>query len=342
MSILQYTSITQANLQRSPTALHELQRVMIRDDVRIALIQEPCAAKNKVYGWNKKVFQCFYAKGSVRPRTCILVKKSIKAVMIPQISTRDSVSILCNLDNGREIILTSDYLHYNDPCPPTHLVRAIDYANQHQIPILLGCDANAHNLVWGSTNNNERGENLLEYLSTTNLGILNRGNVPTFVTRTREEVIDITLTNCNASRTVKDWAVSLEPSFSDHRRIMFKIQIENVETSYRNPKKTNWEVFKNNLQNNLTQSHPILHTREDVDNEVNYLTDSLRSAFDSACPIIRKRDSEDPKWWNSELEELRKTTRRAWRKAYQGRIPWAQYRDELKKIQEEKQTSEEI
>jgi len=34
------TIITQANLQRSPDALHELERIMIKDEISIALVQE--------------------------------------------------------------------------------------------------------------------------------------------------------------------------------------------------------------------------------------------------------------------------------------------------------------
>ena len=50
-----------------------------------------------------------------------------------------------------------------------------------------------HNVIWGSSNDNSRGEHLLEYIILTNLEICNIGNLPTFIVANRQEVIDITL-----------------------------------------------------------------------------------------------------------------------------------------------------
>jgi Endonuclease-reverse transcriptase len=61
--------------------------------------------------------------------------------------------------------------------------------------IVIGCDANSHHVAWGSTDTNSRGAALLEYIASSNLEILNRGNEPTFVTHNRSEVIDISLSS---------------------------------------------------------------------------------------------------------------------------------------------------
>lgn len=59
---------------------------------------------------------------------------------------------------------------------------------------LLNCaDANAHHTHWGSTDANERGEYLLNFILHCCLLICNKGNERTFVTRTRSEALDITL-----------------------------------------------------------------------------------------------------------------------------------------------------
>ena len=57
----------------------------------------------------------------------------------------------------------------------------------------LGCDSNAHHIAWGSTNCNGRGGALIDFLNSSKLEILNRGNEPTFCSGWRQEVIDITL-----------------------------------------------------------------------------------------------------------------------------------------------------
>jgi hypothetical protein len=54
-------------------------------------------------------------------------------------------------------------------------------------------DANAHNIIWGSSDTNPRGENLIEYLAGNHLVIINKGKEPTFSNGRRSEVIDTTV-----------------------------------------------------------------------------------------------------------------------------------------------------
>ena len=46
--------------------------------------------------------------------------------------------------------------------------------------LIVGCDTSAHNSAWGRINCNGRGESLLEFLNSSKLEILNRGNESTF------------------------------------------------------------------------------------------------------------------------------------------------------------------
>jgi hypothetical protein len=85
--------------------------------------------------------------------------------------------------------------------------------------LIIGCDANSHHSSWGGTNTNNRGESLFNYIMANGLDIMNQGNRPTFVTSTRQEVIDITIANIYAGNLVKDWNVTGEVSCSDHRYI---------------------------------------------------------------------------------------------------------------------------
>ena len=56
-------------------------------------------------------------------------------------------------------------------------------------PLLVGDDANSHHTLWGSTDTNSRGNDLLEYLITSDLDIFNTGNIPSYHNSVREEVI---------------------------------------------------------------------------------------------------------------------------------------------------------
>jgi hypothetical protein len=59
--------------------------------------------------------------------------------------------------------------------------------------VFIGCDANTHHTLWGSTGSNPIGESLREFLVSSNLNILNHGNEPTFVVFNGKEVTDLTL-----------------------------------------------------------------------------------------------------------------------------------------------------
>ena len=61
-----------------------------------------------------------------------------------------------------------------------------------QISIGVEADANAHHAIWGSSDINPRGEDLLAYCVSTDMNFCNVGDNPTFRTKTREEVQDLT------------------------------------------------------------------------------------------------------------------------------------------------------
>lgn len=74
----------------------------------------------------------------------------------------------------------------------------------------MGCDANSHHIVWGSSDTNVRGKSLLDFIVSNDLYVLNKGNSPTFVTANRQEVIDITMGTLEASKFILDWKVSTQ------------------------------------------------------------------------------------------------------------------------------------
>lgn len=77
-----------------------------------------------------------------------------------------------------ELIVVSVYLPYNVDklCPTKEMWDIITYCCSRKKQPILGCDANAQYILWGSTDTSPRGEALLEYLVCCNLNILNQGN----------------------------------------------------------------------------------------------------------------------------------------------------------------------
>ena len=117
--------------------------------------------------------------------------------MLPGFFCRDlvAVRVKCN-ENGaeRRMVVCSACLPYDSEGPPMskEFEQLIRYCESENLYPVIGCDCNAHHIARGSTNCNDGGEALVEFLSS-NLEILNKGNEPTFCSGCRLEVIDITL-----------------------------------------------------------------------------------------------------------------------------------------------------
>ena len=68
------------------------------------------------------------------------------------------------------MFVASVYFPYESNLYPTvEVIQLITFCKDKRWDLLLGCDANAHHLAWSSLDSNNRGEKLLQFLSTTNL-----------------------------------------------------------------------------------------------------------------------------------------------------------------------------
>jgi hypothetical protein len=126
-------------------------------------------------------------------RSCVYVN----ALPLLEFCSRDATTIRITYAYGgscEELIVASPYLPYDsDEPPPTKDVKNItDYCYSRKKQLIIGCDAYVHHTLLGSTGTNPRGENLLDFLVSSELNILNRGNEPNFVVCSRKEVFDLT------------------------------------------------------------------------------------------------------------------------------------------------------
>jgi hypothetical protein len=105
--------------------------------------------------------------------------------MLPGFSCRDLVAVLIRYNEEgaeRRLVVFSAYLSYDSEEPPSskQFEDLVRYCETEDLHLVVGCDSNTHHSVRGNTNCNSRGEALVEFLNSTNLEILNRGNDPTF------------------------------------------------------------------------------------------------------------------------------------------------------------------
>jgi splicing factor 45 len=132
----------------------------------VPLIQEPWTYKVAIKGLREVSRELIYSRSTQNPRTCILIKKGFQILPLMHHCFRDLTAVKITASNGgkpREIILGSAYLPYDDdvPPPPEELVMGCRAQGTH---LIIGCDANSHHTSWGSTNINNRGESLFNYI----------------------------------------------------------------------------------------------------------------------------------------------------------------------------------
>ncbi|XP_077263617.1 uncharacterized protein LOC143898195 [Temnothorax americanus] len=293
---------------------------MTEENVDVALVQEPWLAKDRVRGLRTKEYTLLHSQTAGKKRACIVAKRSLKLTLLTQYSTNDLTVATCESQGNMKLLLASAYMPYDEAEPlPEAVQNLVLGARKQGRQLVIGCDANGHHIQWGSKDINERGESIMDFILTNNLTVCNRGNMPTFVNKVREEVIDLTLTTDEERLIVEDWRVSLKRSFSDHRRILFRIN-RTAPTSkpFRNPKRTNWEMFSKLVEGYgdwgpefQMLKYPSI---EGIEALVNELEVALIRAFKKSCPVSRSHKATKP-WWNGELRQLRTETRKLYNNA---------------------------
>ena len=162
----------------------------------------------------------------------------------------------------------------------------MQYCNNENLYLVVGCDSNAHHTAWGRTNCNGRGEALIQFLNSSNLEILNRGNEPTFCSGNRQELIDITMRSYGLLERIIGWEVSLEPSLSNHRHILFTRQGTVPVPLIRNPMGNNWSSFREDPRDRL-ETGPEMNMKDEagLGLAVHRIQQALISAYEDNCPL---------------------------------------------------------
>ncbi|XP_045460460.1 uncharacterized protein LOC123670918 [Harmonia axyridis] len=308
------------NLQHSKAASCALCWRTSRRHVDIGLIQEPWINGGQVRGLPNKVYKTIYCDKAVSPRALIILRRGLTCLPLTEFLTRDLAAALVEVRTEnikRQLVIASGYFPGDAISPPPEEVqRLIEWCRMKKKQLILGCDANAHHKVWGSTDINHRGEDLLDFLFSTNIEIVNVGNSPTFMNAIRREVIDLTLATPFIAEMVKNWRVSEEPSMSDHMAIEFNVEATApADVECRIPRKTDWELYIAHMSSDLKGLKYNISSNENLENASAHFTSCLKRAFENSCPLRKKTISRDVPWWNNHLENLKKIARKAFNKA---------------------------
>lgn len=314
------TKLVQINLHHARAASANITQLISRAGISIALIQEPWAPKEEVLGLTLKGHKVIWCKTDGRPRAALAINNNIKHVCLSEFLTRDLVAVEANILVGgasKTVVIASAYFAGEKKAPPEEVAKLALHCKKKNIPLLIGCDANAHSQCWGSSDTNERGESLLDFLIEANLTTFNMGNRPTFVTAIREEVLDITIGSNYWCGLIHNWRVSPETSLSDHKIILFSIRASMLsQAPRRDPRCTNWVAFESKIDTNFRNISRggMIMGQEHLDHCVNEVNNGINDAFRDSCKLKSNSLGTDAPWWNDHLRELKQAVRNAERK----------------------------
>ena len=168
---VQPVQFVQINLQHAKGATAVLQKTLSTGKgLSVALIQEPWAHGETIRGLKSQDRTLFSVRGQGRPRAAVACSKELKPVLLPQLSTRDLAVVQINASlkgvGRKNIIVASAYLPGDEAIPQMQLDQLFDFCRINKSELLIGMDANAHNTIWGSSDTNTRGEEVLNLMFT--------------------------------------------------------------------------------------------------------------------------------------------------------------------------------
>ncbi|KAG5683018.1 hypothetical protein PVAND_012328 [Polypedilum vanderplanki] len=342
-SVVASLVIDQINLHHCREATSNHSRRLNSGATHLSLVQEPYHIAGKVTLLSNEGLHYVYDE-ALPARACVYTCGRLNAVMLRQFSTRDFVAVRIRLGENlqlQEIVVCSAYLPYESMVPTRELRNITNYCITNKIHLIVGCDANSHHGLWGSSNTNVRGEKLMEFICESGLVVLNRGNRPTFVNKLRAEVIDITLCSPGIENFTHGWHVSEEDSLSDHQTIRFNLDCElGPEAQFRNIRRTNFASYFIRLHWRLGKWYPSITSCEELEEAATILSEAILLSFQESCPLKKKATKKKTVWFNSRLAELKRACNYAWhRRAKDGMEPVRAarniYRKECRKSQRE-------
>lgn len=335
----------QANIQHAKAASAVLCRRVLAENIEIAMIQEPYVRCGRICGINLTRSKITYCRSCERPRAALLISNNVDFLPLPQFINQDMVAVLINIQLSGEkqiFVLCSTYCAGDKEIPSYEMQQLVDFCKQERYQLLLGCDSNAHNLIWGSKDTNYRGECFYEFIQGSGLCMLNQGSEPTFSTCIRSEVLDITLATYSISAKISNWHVSSEPSCSDHKHIRFDLDSAKTQKiQFRNPRDTDWSGYNQTLAVKLDEIKYNCNSVGDLEITVNQFRDAIVRSYHENCPLKEIKDNRNSSWWNKKLENMRKEVRRLARRSKvtgdwsEHRINLTQYNKQIRKAKRE-------
>ena len=234
---------------------------------------------------------CLRASGG----SSLLVHSSLPQRQIKLKTDLQAVAVSITLD--KEITFCSIYI------PPSYSLRSehlISLLQQLPSPYMLVGDFNGHNVLWGSNDNDPRGELIEDFITENDICLMNDKCI-TYIDSGKGTFSSLDLSLCHPSLYLDyEWSVCEDQHGSDH----FPILIESVQThgEDHNPKwklhKADWDLFNNLCNESLTDI-----SLSDSSDPITDFTSSLIAISERCIPKTSTNPKKSNPWYNDDCKE---------------------------------------
>ena len=282
-------SFLQLNLHKATQASMLLGQELAGKSQTVCLITEPHTNYGKVTGMpgGTQVISATPEPHQPGPRAAIVASRDLQIQALSRWCTRDSAVATAKL-HGKQVLIASIYLDINHPVVPDWLDDLMTMASSKNTPLLIGMDSNAHSSLFGPSNNN-RGDELEDFILQHSLQVHNSGSDPTYETRRGacliQTHIDVTLSR-GLHFEITAWRVDRSYNASDHNTIKFEAtSTPTTQTTIRPWSKANWGAFRDALQQ-ADYRVPTGISMKKLDRLLARLYSLLQDALDLALSLI--------------------------------------------------------
>ena len=214
----------QINNQKRIMSNEEITRLAESTKSFCILGQEPSTFGYNVTGLNSR--HTIVQAATDKPRSYIVCHKQLGAWPVEELCSRDVATAIIDskMEEAGKLLVCSVYWDGRIDTFPEKAVEAAKLARHKNYTLVLGGDMNARSVLYGSSTDDRRGMKIEDFLLEYDLEPANRGTTPTCTASHPGSVIDATFVNGEKANLIKNWRVTKDETFSDHRLIRFSIQ----------------------------------------------------------------------------------------------------------------------
>lgn len=302
--------LLQWNIKGLVNNKEELKLLIKEYQPSVIAIQETKLKPNNIFNMN--AYQT-YRKDYINPEIngnatmgiALLTHKSIYTEPIPLTTNLQVNAIKIKPSNlNYTITIANIYIHPNDTPSKNEIMNLI---NQLPHPFILCGDFNAHNRIWGDSNNCQKGKTVEDILnSSPGISLMNNPRKKTFFSFAHKtySAIDLTLVSTSISSSI-EWNTHPELCTSDHYPIISQIQ---STKEFNAEKKTIWLYNKADWQkyheeiNFHKDLNRKLENNENIDILIETVNKNILEAAQKAIPTLKTHKYNPIPWWNDKIQ----------------------------------------